>query len=60
MVMSIMSPPSPSGTETLTKLGKYTLELNTMLNDNNSKMFSGRTLPNKKLNFTITGQAPLS
>ncbi|CAL8293613.1 unnamed protein product [Lota lota] len=40
--------------ETLTKLGKYTLELNTMLNDTNGKIFGGKPLPSNKLNLTIT------
>ncbi|CAL8398762.1 unnamed protein product [Arctogadus glacialis] len=40
------------GTATLTKLGQYTLELNTMLND--TKMFGGKTLPSHQLNLTIT------
>ncbi|KAM3836197.1 structural maintenance of chromosomes flexible hinge domain-containing protein 1-like [Diretmus argenteus] len=40
--------------ENLTKLGKYTLYLNTMLNESNDSSFGGTQLPSYKLQFTIT------
>ncbi|KAM3843332.1 structural maintenance of chromosomes flexible hinge domain-containing protein 1-like [Diretmus argenteus] len=40
--------------ENLTKLGKYTLYLNTVLNESNDSSFGGTQLPSYKLQFTIT------
>ncbi|XP_030635022.1 structural maintenance of chromosomes flexible hinge domain-containing protein 1 [Chanos chanos] len=40
--------------ENLTKLGKYTLRLQTILNENNSSEWAGKCLPHYTLNFTIT------
>lgn len=42
--------------ENLTHLGKYTLSLNTMINESNATVFGGRALPSYKLNFTIKGK----
>lgn len=42
--------------ENLTRLGKYTLSLSTLLSESNATDFGGRTLPSYKLNFTIKGQ----
>ncbi|XP_054478573.1 structural maintenance of chromosomes flexible hinge domain-containing protein 1 [Anoplopoma fimbria] len=43
--------------EKLTKLGNYTLSLNTMINENNVIVFGGRALPSYKIKFTITAGA---
>ncbi|KAK0131677.1 Structural maintenance of chromosomes flexible hinge domain-containing protein 1 [Merluccius polli] len=43
-----------SNTENLTKLGKYTLELKTVLSESNASAIGGKPLPSYKLNFTIT------
>uniref|UniRef100_A0A6Q2XFA8 SMC hinge domain-containing protein n=1 Tax=Esox lucius TaxID=8010 RepID=A0A6Q2XFA8_ESOLU len=40
--------------ENLIKLGKYTLYLNTILNESNTTVWAGNQLPNFKLDFTIT------
>ncbi|CAL8313788.1 unnamed protein product [Merluccius merluccius] len=40
--------------ENLTKLGKYTLELKTVLSESNASAIGGKQLPSYKLNFTIT------
>ncbi|XP_070783878.1 structural maintenance of chromosomes flexible hinge domain-containing protein 1 [Enoplosus armatus] len=40
--------------ENLTDLGKYTLSLNTLINDSNATVFGDRDLPSYKLKFTIT------
>ncbi|XP_016325193.1 structural maintenance of chromosomes flexible hinge domain-containing protein 1-like isoform X2 [Sinocyclocheilus anshuiensis] len=37
----------------LSKLGKYTLHLQTMLNDNSASEWAGKRLPNYTLNFSI-------
>ncbi|XP_044033095.1 structural maintenance of chromosomes flexible hinge domain-containing protein 1 isoform X2 [Siniperca chuatsi] len=39
--------------ETLTNLGKYTLSLNTVINESNATVFGGRKLPSYELKFTI-------
>lgn len=36
-------------------MGKYTLSLNTVMNESNATVFGGRALPSYKLNFTIKG-----
>ena len=41
--------------ENLNKLGKYTLHLQTILNENNSSVWAGKQLPSYTLNFTLTG-----
>ncbi|XP_076146562.1 structural maintenance of chromosomes flexible hinge domain-containing protein 1 isoform X2 [Alosa pseudoharengus] len=40
--------------ENLNKLGKYTLYLQTILNENNSSEWAGKQLPHYTLNFTLT------
>ncbi|XP_031439419.1 structural maintenance of chromosomes flexible hinge domain-containing protein 1 isoform X2 [Clupea harengus] len=40
--------------ENLNKLGKYTLHLQTILNENNSSVWAGKQLPSYTLNFTLT------
>uniref|UniRef100_UPI003AAAAD97 structural maintenance of chromosomes flexible hinge domain-containing protein 1 n=1 Tax=Centroberyx gerrardi TaxID=166262 RepID=UPI003AAAAD97 len=40
--------------ENLNKLGKYTVYLNTVLNESNASVFGGKQLPSYKLQFTIT------
>ncbi|XP_062336135.1 structural maintenance of chromosomes flexible hinge domain-containing protein 1 [Osmerus eperlanus] len=40
--------------ENLNKLGKYTLHLNTVLNESNATVFAGKQLPSYKLHFSIT------
>lgn len=39
----------------LNKLGKYTLQLNTVLNESNATVWAGKQLPNHTLDFSITG-----
>lgn len=41
--------------ENLNKLGKYTLYLQTILNETNSSVWAGKQLPHYTLNFTLTG-----
>uniref|UniRef100_UPI0037E73A68 structural maintenance of chromosomes flexible hinge domain-containing protein 1 n=1 Tax=Semicossyphus pulcher TaxID=241346 RepID=UPI0037E73A68 len=41
---------------TLTQLGKYTLSLNTALNESDATVIGGKELPSFKLNFSIKGQ----
>ncbi len=42
-------------TENVRNLGKYSIQLQAVLNESNSPEFAGKPLPSKRINFTVTG-----
>lgn len=46
--------------ENLNKLGKYTLQLQTILNESSATVWAGKQLPNCILNFTLTEGEPVT